>query len=490
MSPAPFNIFSMKHLLSYFFTFLFAVSCLAQQPASRKISLKILPYTNCNVYLASYYGNTRLMADTAWLNEYSEGTFQGKQKLTPGMYFLVLPDNKMMFDLLLDTNQCFTIVMDTTRKVDPLFIGSEENNIFYRYIAATKDLTQEMVQLNNALKVSKQPNDIARITQQQALLQNRIAAIRNAVIDKYPVSLTALLLLLGRAPSVPPGFVAKTRADTVAGYFYSKYHYWDNIQFNDDRLLYNALFEPKMDMYFQYYVQPAADSVIKEMDYILNYARSGQEIFPYLLLKFTNRYLNPEHIGQNKVFLDLFQNYYLRGDTVLLNATSKKVIFDRAYALMANQAGDPAPPLDMTTADGKTVSLYNIDAPYIFVVFWDPECHHCREDIPRIDSIYKAKWRALGVKLYSVNINTANMPKVQQFANEKHLSPEWIHTYQTEAAEKETVNKGLLNYHQLYDVYETPTMYLLDEKKRIIAKRLSLEQFDEVLNVRQKNEKK
>ena len=36
----------------------------------------------------------------------------------------------------------------------------------------------------------------------------------------------------------------------------------------------------------------------------------------------------------------------------------------------------------------------------------------------------------------------------------------------------------LNNYHQVYDIYSTPTTFLLDKNKKIIAKRLGVEQIE------------
>ena len=41
-------------------------------------------------------------------------------------------------------------------------------------------------------------------------------------------------------------------------------------------------------------------------------------------------------------------------------------------------------------------------------------------------------------------------------------------------------------YRQLYDVTLTPTIYLLDKEKRIIAKKLTWQQLDELLQVKWK----
>jgi hypothetical protein len=76
-----------------------------------------------------------------------------------------------------------------------------------------------------------------------------------------------------------------------------------------------------------------------------------------------------------------------------------------------------------------------------------------------------------------------NIPQWKVFMKEKHLSPEWLQVYETVEARKADEKNGKPNYRQLYDFHLTPTMYLLDKDKKIIAKKLSLEQFDEIIKV-------
>ena len=44
-----------------------------------------------------------------------------------------------------------------------------------------------------------------------------------------------------------------------------------------------------------------------------------------------------------------------------------------------------------------------------------------------------------------------------------------------------------MNFRQAYDIYKTPTFYLLDKDKRIIAKQLSMEQFDEIIKLKKQS---
>ena len=103
--------------------------------------------------------------------------------------------------------------------------------------------------------------------------------------------------------------------------------------------------------------------------------------------------------------------------------------------------------------------------------------------------MYKARWKGLGVTLYSVNVSSDKntTQELKKFIREKNLDAGWIYTAQTKEARDDEQKAGLPNYRQLYDVYKTPTMYLLDESKRIIAKQLSLEQLNDIISAKLKS---
>jgi thiol-disulfide isomerase/thioredoxin len=245
-----------------------------------------------------------------------------------------------------------------------------------------------------------------------------------------------------------------------------------------------------LDTYFKYYIPPHPDSTYKEVKYILLMARTNKEMYAYLLIKFTNKYMNPEFMGQDEVFVNLFKDFYATGDTTFLNAASKKTIIERAYTLMANLVGNQGAELNLTDTSGNKISLYNTKAKFVFLAFWDPSCSHCKTEIPQLDSLYKAKWKGLNVKIYSVNVKENSLNEFKSFIKEKKLSSDWTQVYQSKEERETEQAAGQMNFRQSYDVFKTPTFYLLDEQKRIIAKQLTLEQFDGVIAAKLKDSKK
>lgn len=459
----------------------------AQTNKGHHIPITLTPLKNCKVYLGSYLGGPqkRTLVDSAMLDATGKGVFKGDKKLPGGIYFVVSPQYTVQFELLMDDIQQFSIQGDTSLKDQAVITGSLDNDLFKQYSQFSGQKGREIDGLEKTLKATTDPADSIRLVNEIAKADKELQDHRKKIIQDHPKSLLALLLNTMKRPEPPAIPVVDGKADSSYPFRYVKEHFWDDVLFNDDRLLRTPFFEPKMDDYFRYYVSPDADSIIEEVKYILLSARTGKEIFPFLLTKFTNKYMNPEIMGQDKVFVYLFEEFYAKGDTMILNPASRKTVVERAYSLMANQLGKPAPALNLVDTLGKATPLAGLRAKFTIVAFWDPNCGHCKEEMPRLDSFYRHKWKGKDVAIYGVNIYENELPAWKRFIREKGLSG-WHHVYQTKAAKEAEERAGKPSYRQLYDVFKTPTLYLLDKDKRIIAKQLSIDQFDEVIEAKLK----
>ena len=456
-------------------------------PVGHNIEITLKPYKNTKVYLGTNYGQNRVLADSAILNEASVGYFKGKEKLTPGIYFIVSPKYSILFEFLVDEGQQFKIIADTLSLVDYKIIGSKDNDIFSSYSKSMNQLGAQRNQLEQAYNSAATTSDSLKYLEALKKMDTSFKQERQKIITTAPNSMMRFFLDVLQRPELPAIPIINGIADSTYPFYYVKNHYWDNVVFNDNRLLRTPFFEAKLDEYFKNYVSREPDSIIEEVQYMLTVAKTGKEIYPFLLFKFTNKYISPEFMGQDKVFLHLFQNFFSKGDTVLLNNDSKKAITERAYSIMANLIGNPAPPLNLNTMDNKLFSLYNSPATYTFIAFWDPTCGHCKEEMPRVDSFYTKNRKQLGVQVIGVNTNVKELASWKQFITEEHFDAGWMHVYQTEAAFNAEITAGkATTIRQLYDVFKTPTFYLLDKDKKIIAKNLTVDQFHDFLQAQQK----
>jgi hypothetical protein len=184
----------------------------------------------------------------------------------------------------------------------------------------------------------------------------------------------------------------KNRKDSVENFNYYKAHYWDGITFMDDRILRTPFFLPKLERYYREVIPQSSDTIINDIDYKLLLARTCPEMYKFLLNWLTDEYISPKYMGQDAIFVHLFEKYHSKGVSSWLNEKQMETISRRAYMQMSNLIGVKAANIDMVDSTGKKRALYDQPADYMLIIFWDPTCGHCKEELPRIDSIYRASW--------------------------------------------------------------------------------------------------
>jgi thiol-disulfide isomerase/thioredoxin len=382
--------------------------------------------------------------------------------------------------------QSITITADTTDLVNTVVVnGSSENKLFQEYqkVVALKGgkLQEELT----AFKNSKTKSDSLFHEKNYNTINKELSDYRDNIIQENPES---MLTALFKSMKEPQARMVKpvTREDSVNNYQYYKKHYWDGIDFTDDRVIRTPFFLPKVERFFREVVTPAPDSIIREADYLLLRARTSTEMYKFFLNWLTDEYINPKYMGQDAVFVHLFEKYHSKGISSWLNEKQMSAITNRAYMLMSNLIGEQAPNLEMVDTAGIKRSLFDMQATYTVICFWDPTCGHCQHEVPRLDSFYRAKWKDEGVKMYGVLTETKEQAKWIDFIRKNNLQS-WTNVYETDVQKKAIEDAQKPSYKQLYDITQTPTLYLLDKDKRIIAKKLSIEQMDDLLDMKINN---
>ncbi|HEV8079267.1 MAG TPA: redoxin domain-containing protein [Chitinophagaceae bacterium] len=450
-----------------------------------QVILQTPNYKSGFAYLTYYSGKNINVEDSALVNNKGVAIFKKDKKLQPGIYYIVFPGKNKLVDFLVNKEQNITIKADTSDLINKTTItGSKENVLFQEYQTFIAVKGKQLQVAQQAYSSSKNKTDSLLHERSYKRLNKELNQFRENIIKQYPQSMLATLFKSIMEPEVPNTFPV-TKQDTITNYNFYKKHYWDNISFGNEIIIRTPFFVPKVERYFRDILVQSADTIIKEADYLLLLARTNSEMYKFLLNWLTDEYLYPKYMGQDAVFVHLFEKYHSKGVSNWLNAKQLSTISNRAYMVMSNLIGEKAANLDMVDSTGKPSPLYNVNAEYVVICFWDPTCGHCREEVPRLDSLYRAKWKQLGVKIYGV-LSENEKEKWLHFIKENKLS-EWIHVYQTEETKKAISDSKLPGYKQLYDIIQTPTLYLLDKEKRIIAKKLTPLQMDDLLKAKLKN---
>jgi hypothetical protein len=119
----------------------------------------------------------------------------------------------------------------------------------------------------------------------------------------------------------------------------------------------------------------------------------------------------------------------------------------------------------MIDTNNLPVSMYSVKADFLILLFWDPDCGNCEQEIPKLKDFYENHKDSLGLKIFTVCSDTS-LVKWKSAIRKKKM--DWINV------DGPRTLTG--NYHEQYDVNTTPVLYILNSRKEIIAKRLATEQ--------------
>jgi thiol-disulfide isomerase/thioredoxin len=161
-------------------------------------------------------------------------------------------------------------------------------------------------------------------------------------------------------------------------------------------------------------------------------------------------------------------------------------ITDRAQKIAPNLIGRKASEfLDfygrpfMKDTSGVLNTLQEIKADYTVLVFFGPTCGHCKKEMPQtqndVDSLTSVGY---DIKTFAV-ATEFDKEEWQKFVKEQNIN-DWINVADiNHDVEGNPVASS--DWRDKYDIYSTPVVYLLDKEKRIVAKRISHEQFADII---------
>jgi len=271
-------------------------------------------------------------------------------------------------------------------------------------------------------------------------------------------------------PTLPDSLVGESKELALKRYQYYHDHFFDNVSISDADLLRTPIYQQKLMEYLDQVIIQEPDSVIKEVDFLLESAGVNPEIYRYMLVTLSNKYETSSIMGHDKVFVHIVENYYLTGTADWVSEDLLAKLEERTASIKPNFIGNPAPPLVLNDTLYSRVSLYDdVDANYTVLYFYDPDCGHCKKKTPELYEAY-SKLRNQGVEVLAINI-TNNTDRWKEYIRENDF--DWINL-------ADSFNQT--NFRFYYDVRTTPTLYILDESKRIIAKKIDASQVEDFIN--------
>ncbi|MCB0495149.1 MAG: redoxin domain-containing protein [Cyclobacteriaceae bacterium] len=414
--------------------------------------------TDTVAYLGHHFATQRYLDDTAKVVD-GKAVFEGIKKLEPGIYFYYTPNN--YFEFLVE-DQKFSLEATSPDFVQTMKIkNSPLNEGFYKLQRFTAEMKAKSKPILDSYDSTSTEEEKALIKEQMDAINKQVEEFQDQLKEEYKGTLLAKLITLMQSPRVPEA-PEGTEDVKLYKYLYYKNHFWDGIDITDPGTLRSPLLDAKINDYLDNVVVQQSDSVIKEVDKLLDKAKGNKETFRYLLITLANKYERSPVIDFDKVFVHLVEDYYLTGkaDEWATQETIDK-LRNRINMIKPNFIGNPAPELVLWDTLGAEVNIRDIDANYLVLYFYDPDCGHCKKKTPELYANYP-DLVAKGVEVIGVDIST-DEKKWKDFIKKDDLG--WINL-------ADLNNQTYFRYY--YDIRSTPTVYILDKDKKIRVKKIDV----------------
>ncbi len=459
----------------------------AAQKPGYEIKFKITGLKDTTVYLGYYYAEGTYVRDTAQVNGAGEFQFKGKEALPQGIYFIVLGKMRLFEPgFVLGSNQHFTLESNRADLVKNMVVKNDvDNKLFFDNMRFNMERNKEAEPFLKILQDNdlKDENKKKEAREAFAKVNDKVQEYQNKLIADNPNTLTARLLKMNKRVEIPdPPKKADGKIDSTFQLRYYRAHFFDYFDLSDDALirLPQPTYSQKVNEYLDKLFPPQPDSLKKAVQFLVSKAKKNQETYKYMVFTLVVKYQNPEIMGLDEMFVYLYDTYFDKGEmNFWANERYRKNLKEHADRLRKSLIGNTAPNLIMQDENFLPKSMYDIKKKYTILYIFDPDCGHCKTETPKLVNFYEKNKTKFDVEVFAVSADTS-MKKMRDFI--KQFKTTWT-----------TVNGPRTyvgSYHDLYDAITTPTLYIIDDKKKIIAKKIPLEKLEEFFTNHEKFQQK
>lgn len=431
-----------------------------------KLKINVLNFRGDRAYLASLRGNESKMIDSMFVAN-GEILFSFGKDATVGMYrvFFDSPSYGGMFDrdplyvdILFNYENIDMITSYEAPFEDMVVKESVENKKYFEFLHL-KSIYRTKLSLLLSLYDLYGPGDqfFPHLYHELVELQKDYNDSLLVLSDADPEMLSSSIISTYREPVFDP----KENPDLDE---FMRENYLEPISFDDPRLLNSPVITNKILTYLSFFrIQSAQqeeqeEAFIQAVDNIMAEVSYNEELYDFVLNYLIDGF---ERFKMERVLVHIADNH-LTGECKTENEEIVKERLD-AYKRMAE--GNKVPDINLLDPFDVPHRLSDVTSDRILLIFWSSECPHCTNLMPRLNKWYKEEKNS-SLEVYAVSIDKSRADW-EEFVLLNEL--EWINVYDPDGWESKISRQ--------YNLYATPTMFLLDSNREILAKPVTFREF-------------
>ncbi|MCX6249561.1 MAG: redoxin domain-containing protein [Bacteroidetes bacterium] len=429
-----------------------------------KVTGSIRGLTLKKVYISAVYGDKIPILDSTVTDE--KGNFIVKVRMDkPAGLYRCWWDKEKSVDLIINKEDVSfqTIVEEPGDSMD--ILSSVENKLYYWSMQRDRTNQARLSLLMPVVEYYPVKDDFYRqVTTEYEGIQKAQEKIVDSLAKLYLGSFAVHIWKLQQTPFLPSTL---SKEESVN---YMKAHFFDNIDFTDTLLLHSNAWSNKAISYLGLWgnsrlsQKQLGGEFIKAVTAMLSAASVNAEVYKFLLDYFLGGF-DKYHFDDVITYMaDHFQDPFSCEDAAKKTSLQKKLETFKKISV-----GKVAPDIEVPDMTGKPVKLSGIKSEYTLLIFWSSECGHCTQMMPKVKDIYD-KQKPKRYEIFAVSIDTSRSEWTTFIKDEKL---KWLNASDLKGFDSKAADS--------YNIYATPTMFLLDADKKILAKPISWKELEQNL---------
>ena len=343
-------------------------------------------------------------------------------------------------------------------------IQSEENEIWFEFKAKEQYLKKQIKELEQEVNyywaTDNKEKAIKTATEYNQLQMENDLFIKG-IVKSNKGRFAAKLINAFREPLLD-GYLTENQRKELF-----KKEYLNTLDFTDEALLYSEVYTDRVFKYLISYnkkgltTEQREQEYIKAVDVILSATNKNEKIYEFILKYLVHGF---EVLRLENVIVYIADNY--SGTTC---QTDEYSTLERKLAERKMKIGTSVSDFTLNNINGNSITFTEVMAERNIILFWASWCPHCTEMLPQLKQWHK-QFAKNECTIFAISLDTSK--------------EEW---------KKKVTEVGVESWYNLsdleewdgrvaieYNVYATPTFFVIDKNLQIIGK---ADSFSELINL-------
>ncbi|KAF2340157.1 thioredoxin-like domain-containing protein [Flavobacterium tistrianum] len=351
-----------------------------------------------------------------------------------------------------------------------IFKDSEQNNAYAAYIKQAEKFYRNQHQLeedflNETDSIERKKIRNKAISEQQILYDygRHIAnAYKGSVLERL-ITFNNTLPIPEMAWNAEHLMYKVDEIEYQNAIKFIRQHYWEGVDFKDSMLLNTPYLPGKTGQYMSLFHINDVTNTKEAIKDLLTKAAVNEDIYRVVEEALLNMYLiKQSDFFNEEIGIYILQNEQKQGFTP---EWRKEIINSRISFIKKNRVGSVATDLQLKDKNGAKHSLLDVKSKYTLLYFFDPDCSRCMKVTPIVKE-WLNNTTVKNITVLGIYVNN-DKKEWNKYINENDFPTNWINLWGDSEFVKIRTDYWLENI---------PSIYLLDENKKVILKDVTYKQ--------------